>query len=222
MSSRASLTVMGLVAVLSQSARADVVSVVIQGVVESNVIAGNMVGVQAGDPVITSFLVDSNTFVNSPSFPTRGYPVQLNSFSMSVDGRPVPIVDPQPNGQTAMFVLRNNDPGVDGFVLSTNVDLPFPVAVTIPGLTPVHDLDFHVTFNDGNVFPSLDILSALGTYNTSNISVYNWTIGRFGNPGALYEYQTITLSVVPEPSAMMLAGVGAAAFAGWRRRRQRL
>lgn len=218
------LRVISLVAMIglpsAGAARADIVSVVTRGVVEFSVIGGSMAGVQAGDPVVMSYSVDSNVFVNSPNFPTRGYPLLLDTFSMTVAGRPVPIVNPQPDGQTAYFVMRNNDPGVDGFVLSTNVDFPVPVTVTIPGLAPEHELDFLVTFNDGNVFPSLDILNALGTYDASNISVYNWSIGRFGNPGALYTYETITLSVVPEPSSMLLLGVVSAGMAGYVRRRR--
>src|SRR5262249_27428088 len=140
----------------SASARADPVLVVATGTVEFNVIQGNMVGVQPGDPVMMSFTVDSNTFVNSPTFPTRGYPIALDSFSMTVAGRPVPIVNPQPAGRTAYFVLRNNDPGVDGFLFSTNIDFPEPVAVNIIGLAPVHDLDFLVTFNNGDVLSSLN------------------------------------------------------------------
>src|SRR5215218_278463 len=143
------------------SAWADVVTVTTTGVLESNVIQGNMAGVQPNTPVVMSFSVNSNNFVNSPSFPTRGYPINLSSFSMTVDGRPVPIVNPQPGGQTAYFVMRNNDPAVDGFFISSNVNQPLPVAVNIVGLAPVHELDFLVTSIPNNTyFPSLDILSA--------------------------------------------------------------
>src|SRR5262249_33510799 len=116
---------------------------------------------------------------------------------------------------------------VDGFVLSTNIDFPSPVAVTIPGLTPSHELDFLRTFNTGTALSSLDILDALGTYDTSNLSVFEWTIGRLGNPGAFYDYQPITLSnvsgpvIVPEPASMSLLAVGALGLLPLVRRRSR-
>jgi hypothetical protein len=134
---------------------------------------------------------------------------------MDVGGVPVPIVDPQPFGP-AYFVLRNNDPAVDGFLVSRNIDVPQPIQVTIPGLAPVHDLNFLRTFNDGTPLPSLDILDALGTYGLENLSVYAWNIGRFGNNGAEYVYQSITIT--PEPGTLMLlGGMGVLALA--RRRR---
>lgn len=199
-----------LLALCARASQAVEVNITVTGVVESNLIGGSHAGVMPNDPVIMSFNVDSGNFVNSPNFPTRGYPLDLSSFSMTVGGNPVTLDNPQPFGP-AYFVLRNNDPAVDGFLLSRNVDFPQPVSVHIPGLSPTHELDFLRTFNDGTPLPSLDILDALGFYDFTNLSVYNWTIGRFGNPGALYTYETITLSVVPEPSTF---GSFAAALLG--------
>jgi len=199
----------GILSSVGSVALAVPVQVTVTGVVESNVIGGNQANVPDGAPVIMSFQVDSTNFVNSPNFPTRGYPINLNSFSMSAGGQPILITNPQVSG-TAYFVLRNNDPAVDGFVVSKNIDFPIPIDVNIPGLTPVHELDFLRTFNDGTALPSLDILDALGTYDFTNLSVFNWTIGRFGNPGALYTYETITLAAVPEPgAAAALLAIGA-------------
>ncbi len=187
---------------------AEDVNVQVTGVVGFNVIGGNQANVPDGAPVVMSFDVDSDVFVDSPNFPTRGYPVDLSSFSLLVGGMPIDIDDPQPFSP-AYFVLRNNDPAVDGFLLSTNIEGPAPVSVHVPGLTPAHELDFLRTFNDGTALSSLDILDAIGTYDQSNLSVFNWTVGRFGNPGAEYIYETITLSIVPEP-AIVLSGLGIA------------
>lgn len=215
---RVSWSVLIISLVVSSVSAVDV-NVLVRGVVDFNVIGGNQAGIPPGAPVVMSFNVDSNNFVNSPNFPTRGYPLILGSFSMTVGGQPITIDNPQPGGSTAYFVLRNNDPAVDGFVLSTSTDFPLPVSVHIPGLVPDHELNFLRTFNDGTALPSLNILDALGTYDQSNLSVYNWTVGRFGNSGAEYEYQSITLSIVPEPTslAFFCCLLGLVMFTRWRR-----
>jgi hypothetical protein len=199
---------------LSVPALAVVVHVEVTGTVGFSVIQGDMAPVPDGAPVSMSFDVDSTNFVNSPNFPTRGYPIDLSSWSMDVGGVGVPIVDPQPFG-TAYFVLRDNDPAVDGFFISRNIDIPQPITVTIPGLAPQHDLDFIRTFNDGTPLPSLDILDAVGTYGLENLSVFGWTIGRFGNPGAEYNYESITIT--PEPGSLALLACVALLAASRRR-----
>lgn len=214
---RRATIVSSIVCILAPAALAVPVNITTTGIVDFNVIAGGMANVPDGAPVTMSFNVDSNTFINSPTFPTRGYAIDLSSFSMSVGGVPVSIVNPQPSG-TAYFVLRNNDPAVDGFFISRGPDLPFPLAVTIPGLTPQHELDFSVSYTNGNQISSLDILDAVGTYGTTSLAVYNWGIGRFGTHGAEYQYQQIAISVVPEPCAMGMSA-GAAFLLLSRRRR---
>lgn len=199
------LVVAAMLAV-SSSATGAIVHVETLGTVDFNVIGGGMAGVQPGAPVRMAFDVDSDVFANSPNFPTRGYPILLGSWAMTVGGVSVPVRDPQPFG-TAYFVLRNNDPAVDGFMVSSNLDFPQPITVNIPGLAPDHELDFMRTFNDGTPLPSLDILDALGTYGLENLSVFNWTIGRFGNPGAAYNYESIRIT--PEPASFSILALAA-------------
>lgn len=203
-----------VLAALAGWAQGAVVQVDVMGTVGFNVIQGTHAGIPAGTPVSMSFRVASDTFVNSASFPTRGYTLDLTSFVMMVGGASVILDNPQPFGP-AYFVLRNNDPAVDGFLLSRNVDFPQPVGVHIPGLTPAHELDFLATY-PGTTLPSLDILDAVGTYDLTGLSVFNWTIGRFGNPGAEYNYESMRIWVVPAPSSAGLLGMIVLA---WRRRR---
>lgn len=208
---RRSVFVAAALVVCSASAQAELVRVTATGVVGFNDIGGSMTSVQPGDPVVMSFLVDSTNFVDSPAFPVRGYPIDLESFAMTVGTVPVPIVIPQPGGKTAYFVLRNNDPVVDGFVVSTILAIPQPVAVEIIGLAPIHDLNYLSTFRTGDVLSSLDILDALGTYTRIQLSVSGWTIGQGSTVGAEYQFSTISLTgvtVVPEPSSLLLAVLG--------------
>jgi hypothetical protein len=200
----------GAVALLGAAgfATAETVKVTVTGTVDYNVIQGAMGGSEgtpSGTPVTMSFDVDSNSFLNSESFPTRGYPIDLSSFSMQVGAVNVSIVVPQPDASTPYFVIRDNDPAVDGFFVSPGVDWAFPITVTIPGLEPEHELSFHRTFDDATPLPSLNILDAVGSYDTSNLSSFGWSVGRFGNAGAEYNYETISLAVVPEPSAAFMA-----------------
>jgi hypothetical protein len=204
---------------VSAHANAELVNIAIDGTVAFSVIQGNQATVPDGAPVAMSFNVDSNVFLNSGSFPTRGYNIILSSFTMTVGGQPVPIVNPQPGGQTAYFVLRNNDPAVDGFFISTNVNVPFPVAVSIPGLAQTHDLDFSATYSSGSTLSSLNILDAVGTYGLNGISSFLWTIGLFGNPGAEYNYESMTISVVPGPGALVSMSLLACFMRPGRRRR---
>ncbi len=210
------IAVAALAAFAAGATAGTLVQVDVHGVVDFNVIQGNQAGIPSGAPVHMGFQVDSSNFVNSPNFPTRGYEVILTSFTMTVGGQPVTIDNPQPFGP-AYFVLRDNDPAVDGFFLSRNIDVPQPVGVHIPGLTQAHDLDFLATYTSNTVLSSLDIVDAVGSYNLSGISSYLWTIGRFGNAGAEYAYQSLTISIVPAPASAGLLGM--AGLVGLRRRR---
>ena len=202
------------------AAQAVGVRIQVDGVVDYNVIRGGLTGIPSGAPTSMSFMVDSNVFVNSGSFPTRGYTIDLSSFSMTVGGVPISIDMPQPGDLDAYFVLRDNDPAIDGFFLSLgSVDLPFPASVHIPDLAPAHDLDFHYTFADGDTLSSLDILDAVGTYGPPNVSVYLWSLGRFGNNGAEFAPETITITAVPEPESVMLMALGGLMVAVMGRRR---
>ncbi len=62
------------------------VRVTVTGVVHFNVIAGGMAGTPPGAPVSMALTVDSNAFLDSAGFPTRGYRIDPASFSMTVGG----------------------------------------------------------------------------------------------------------------------------------------
>lgn len=197
-----------LATAISTPAIAVNVHVEIRGSVDYNVIRGDLAGIPSGAPVVLGFDLDSSDYVDSPNFPTRGYRINLASFDMNFGGVHIDLDSPQPYGD-AFFVLRDNDPAVDGFFMSQgSVEFPLPLTLHIPGLAPEHEFDFSRTFDNGTTLHSLSILDAVGTYGFENMSSYLWTIGRFGNPGAEVAYESISITAVPEPSTLALLGAG--------------
>jgi len=110
---------------------------------------------------------------------------------------------PYPMGRTPYFVLRDNDPAVDGFFFAdNNVDFPFPgLPLDEPGRFGPFASNFLVTYT-GDTLISLDILDALGTYTFDGLTVFNYTVGDgpFDAIGLIFEQMTIT--AVPEEVAV--------------------
>lgn len=152
------------------------VTVTVTGIVDYNQISAPPLGLAQKDDVATMvFQLDSTDFVNSPSFPTRGYRIVQSSFSLTMGSATVGLKSPFPAGQTPYFVLRDNDPAVDGFLLSTNVDFPLGVPLNQNGAFGSFIDNFYVTYG-GSTLASLDLLDALGSYDFTGLTVFNWTI----------------------------------------------
>lgn len=180
----------------ASGASAAIVRVEATGTVEYNdFVSGILSGVQDGEPVLLTFDVDSNVFVNDPNFPTRGYPIVLSSFRYQIGSVSVPLVNPLPNGATAYFVVRNNDPAVDGFYfsISTSTQLDVPVSIGVPNM----GAQFLRTFTNGNIWPTFDILAAQGSWGYEFMSVFHFGIGRGDNTPLGVNYQRISVAVFP-------------------------
>lgn len=191
------------------------VHVEIKGTVEFNAFAsGALAGVPANAPASIRFDVTTDNWVNSPTYPVRGYRIETGTFRFNAGSATVPLTLPVPGGATPFFVIRDNDPAVDGFVLSTNVDIPvgLPVNTGVTNCT----LDFLRTFDVGTVFPSRNILSILGYYGFEQMSSFDWSINRGpGTPmGMIYESirlwracaaDVASLGGAPTPDAQMTA-----------------
>lgn len=202
-------------ACLAASSDAATVKVTVSGSVDFNAFSsGPLGGIPSGAPASMSFLLDSDNFVNSGSFPTRGYVIDKSSFQFTAGGSTITLQNPYPAGQTPYFVLRNNDPAVDGFFLSENVDFFGGLDTSVTNA----DMAFHATYGPSTL-SSLNILDALGSYTLSGISVFNWTIdvGPSSPMGMIYDLMTI--EVVPAPAMLPMLGVGLAVVGGGRRRR---
>lgn len=201
------------------AARADTIHVRIGGEVDYNVIGGQLSGIPSGAPVSMEFDVDADAYKNSRSYPTRGYVVDIASFDLDIDGVHIPLDAPRRGD--VYFVLRNDDPKVDGFFLSTGqVNADSPLTVHVPGLAPAHQLDFLRTFDTDTIFPSLDIHDAIGHYGFEHMSSYLWSLGQ-GAPGAEFVVETIDITAVPEPASVLMLGVGALGLVPVLRRRRR-
>jgi len=149
--------------------------ITITGTVEFNGIGTGFLGtVGVNESATLTFLVNSEDFINSPNFPTRGYFIDESSWNLQFDSGSLDLENPY-SGFGAMFVIRNNDPAVDGFLVSDNVDTPMGVPLDQPGVFGQFEHSFLVTY-PGSFLGSLNIGGAVGTYDFTGLSVFNWTI----------------------------------------------
>lgn len=171
------LLILSVVAVLAAPVLAGMpVLVTINGEVEFNGIrTAPLNSVQSGDPVQMTFLVDSDMFMDNPRFPTRGYPINQMSFMYMLGGVETRLIDPYPTDQTPYFVIRNNDPGVDGFFLSEGLDFDSPLPLNQPGRFGPFGDAFAVSYPQDRL-PSLDILDAFGYYDYIGLSSFYFAI----------------------------------------------
>lgn len=212
-------SIIAIAALAASAAHAASVQVEILGEVEFNGINnGEFASVDPGAPMSISFLLDSADFDDSVNFPVRGYTIQPGSFTFSMGGVTAALADPYPAGETPYFVLRDNDPAVDGFFLGTSIDgFPNGVATDSPAaFNDTFSAIFSVSY-DNDPLPSLDILDAVGTYDFTGLTVFNLGLedGPFQPVGGLFE--SLTITVIPAPGVALLA---AAPVMIARRRRQ--
>ena len=141
--------------------------------------------------------MDASDYQNNPVYPTRGYPILADSFRLVVGDASVGLLQPLPT--MPYFVLRNNDPRVDGFFIGTNLHSDNEILLDI-GVAN-YGVAFKRTFSSPDVLPSLDILQAQGTYHSELMSSYNWTVefGENSTPLGI-NYESITVALAPPQS----------------------
>ena len=107
------------------------------------------------------------------------------------------------------------------FFTGTDIDSVSPngVASDSPGLFGPFTPNFKATYNN-DPLTSLDILGALGTYDFTGLTIFNFTVddGPFNAMGVVYEQMTI--SAVPLPAAVWLFGSGLVGLVGIARRKK--
>lgn len=184
------------------------VQVTITGEVEFNQVnpANSRLGnVNTGDDFTLTFVLDPNNFTDSTNFPTRGYALAPGSLTLEIGSETFGLLDPL-GTETPLFVIRNDDPAVDGFFLGSSVDgFNDGVALDEPGGFGAFRYNFSVGYNN-DPLPSLDIIDAQGTYDFTGLTSFNTTIddGPFNPVGMIFEQMTI--EVIPEPSSLTLLG----------------
>lgn len=200
-------------------ANATLVEVRINGEVEFNQIStGPLSGASSGDAAQIAFLVDSDQFVDSINFPVRGYEIITASFSFSVGGATVGMDDPVAGGFTPYFVVRDNDPVVDGFFLGTDIDgFPNGIPSDAPGVFGPFTPNFSVSYG-GDTLSSLDILANPSTYDFFGLMSFNLTVddGPFNAMGLLFS--DMTISAIPLPAGVWLLMPALLGLLGLRRR----
>ena len=170
------------------------VRVTVTGTVFSNAInSPPLSNAMPGSAATLTFLVDADVFTNHPTLPTRGYPIDTSSFVLTLGSVSIGLQNPFPG--TPYFVLRDNDPAVDGFFVSTDLAGPVGVPLAQGGVFGAFRNNFYVTYT-GSLLSSLDLLAAVGSYGFSGLTVFNWTIddGPF-NP-MLMDFATLEIEAL--------------------------
>lgn len=183
---------------------AEVFSVIVTGEVEFNQIGSGQLGlVNGGDSVVMSFDVDSDNFVDSAVFPTRGYEIIEDSFSLMMGDVTLGLQDPFPATETPFFVIRDNDPAVDGFLLASSPDVGFPNGVPIDQAGAFGQFRMvYATTYDTDPLPSLDIADAVGTYDFDGLTVFSMRIAD-GPVDSAMGMIFSEMMITPEPTSLV-------------------
>ena len=195
---------------LMSSANADIVQVDIYGTVIFNGTTGSPLStVTVGQTARTSFMVDSNVYINSIPGDVRAYDIMIGSYSLSFSGgASVGAVAP------AYFGVRDGDPVADGFFVSDSTVSIGGVAMT---QAPYRE-DFHTSYL-GSHLSSVDILDAVGTHNFNDLTVFGYTLWQAfpDNVRMNIDFTHMTIAVVPAPAGFLAF---APLILGVRRRRR--
>jgi hypothetical protein len=193
---RSSIVLIAATAAVSAAVQAEIVQVEVSGTVEYNQVNfGSLGDVVPGDPFVWSFQVDSDNFVNSQNYNTRGYIIDIASFTSQIGPSTLGLQDPFPG--VPYFVIRESDPVADGFFTAMdNVDWPWPdMPLNEAGILGQFAVHCEVGYT-GDTLETLDILDAVGTYDYTGLtSFYTVVMDGWAEPVGL-EFGQLTISVV--------------------------
>ena len=201
------LMLIAALTLLASVASAEIVSVEMIGSVEWNQVnQGIFADVNSGDAFYAGFTLDSTVWEDSPNgYGIRAYPIDVASFELTIGSvGPIYLVNPQPNGETTYFHIRNDDPGVDGLLISNQLEWDYNLPkLDVPGgIDPYFTLIWSIGYTE-ETFSSLDILDAVGTYDFTGLtSFYCGIKDAFADPiGLIPEMTIISYPSVPVEEA---------------------
>lgn len=195
-----SLSCTAALALAVPSAAAGVsVRVTATGSVTSNqVAAGPLTAVAVGETAVMSFLLDTDDFVDNLFFPTRGYVIDEASFELAFDSATVGLQDPFPAGPPPYFVLRDDDPDIDGFFVSRNTGFWSGVPLDEDGQSGPFDDVLTVTYGT-TLLSGLDVLDALGSYDLNGLTSQSWTLDDGAASPVAIAFSSMTLELADDP-----------------------
>jgi len=194
--------------IAASPALAEIVQIECFGSVEYNQINSGIFGdVNSGDVVYATMTVDSDNWIDSVDYGVRSYPVILESFELTIGSAgPVPLVIPQPEGQTTYFNLRNADPVSDGFFIANDPEFPwvFPSLDEPGNIDPYFNFHWEVGY-EGTTLDSRDILDAIGSYDYTGLTSFYTVIGDSWADamGLEYDHMVITTASVATQSSSL-------------------
>jgi hypothetical protein len=201
---RAAIFLFVAMSIGAMPAQAEIVNVEITGEVEWNFArAWPLDQVNVGDPVSMTFQVDSDNYMNSPTYPTRGYEIDQSTWSITLGAVTVGLADPYPPWYgPPYFVLANDDPAVDGFfVTGGQVDWDWPGLMTeVYGFCGNFESHYSIGYTM-DTLSSLDILDAAGVYTYDGLTrfYFNMVDCGFEAIGLLYGETRISRIPVEVP-----------------------
>jgi hypothetical protein len=183
----------------------ETVRVTISGSVEENQIDDPPLGnADVGEEATLTLFLDSDDFVTSGTFPVRGYVIDEPSCTLTIGTTTVGLADPFPASETPYFVVRNDDPAVDGFFVGSDIDgFADGIPLDQEGVFGAFRANYSVSY-DNDPLPTLDILDALGSYDFTGLTSFNFSVddGPFNPMLILFETLTIELFDPPTPPAV--------------------
>lgn len=191
-------TIVALVLLASTGAQAEIVRVEATGIVIFNGIGASPLGdVSGAEDATMTFLVDSDMFMDGVPGDTRGYPIDMSSFSLSFSGGvDVGLLSPFPAGQTPYFTLVDGFPVSDGFFVSTNNVSPGGVPLSQEPVNFNLDLGYV-----GETLTSLEILDAVGVYDFDGLTRFGFNLWQVVPDNVVMDIDFSQLTIqVEEPS----------------------
>jgi len=206
-------------------AHATIVNVTLTGQVASNAIVNPPLGAVApGTPVVLSFQVDSDDYIDGLPGDMRSYAIDPFSFSLSFDSLvQVGLKNPFPDGSTPYFTLVDGAPENNGFFVGTAYWYPNGLPVS----EEPYELDVDLEYGN-DTLDSLDILDAEGIYDFQGLVRYTFDLWALTPSNVVMgiSFGQLTIDVpevnptnpLPVPAALWLLGSALLGMAGLRRR----